>query len=98
MAYPTQEIDATINKTIDVAFVNQANFFNQVLGLANKSAAQLNNLTDNSFLQMEQIWQSTAARVLMTDKLAEDILAQRSAMNQPQAAPSFVVPQVLKPA
>ena len=68
MAYPATEIDATINKSMDSAFVLEQGFFNQVIGLSNKSAAQLNNLTDNSFLQMEQLWQANAAQGLMDNK------------------------------
>lgn len=97
MGYPATEIDATVNKSMDLAFVHESGFFNQVIGLANKSAQQLSNVTDNAFLQMVQLWQANAAQVLMDNKLAENILAQRSAMNQPQSAPSFVTPVVVKP-
>ena len=97
MAYPEAAIDATVAKAMDQAFVNQAAFFNQTIGLANKSAQQLSNITDNVFLQVTQLWQSTAAQVLMANKLAADILSQRSAQGQPQVAPSYVVPAVIKP-
>lgn len=97
MAYPDVAIDATINKAMDQGFVNEQSMFNQVIGLANKSAQQLSNVTDNAFLQMVQLWQANAAQVLMDNKLAENILAQRSAMNQPQIAPSYVAPVVVKP-
>lgn len=96
MAYPDVVVDATINKVLDQEFVNQAAMFNQTIGLSNKSAAQLSNVTDNAFLQMVQLWQANAAQVLMDNKLAETILAQRSAMNQPQIAPSYVSPVVVK--
>jgi hypothetical protein len=96
MAYPEATVDATVNKSMDMAFVNQSSFFNQTIGLANKSSQQLSNVTDNIFLQMVQLWQATSAQVLMTNRLAENILAQRSATNQPNIAPSVVEPVVVK--
>ncbi len=84
--YPAPTVDATINKSMDQAFVGAASLHQTVLALADKSAAQLSNLTDNSFNQQTQLWQSNAAQVLMGNKLAQDILHQRSAGGQPQAA------------
>jgi hypothetical protein len=60
--------------------------FQQVQALTNKSAAQLSNLTDNVFLQMTQLYQADAAQQLQTNKLASDVLAQRSVGGQPQSS------------
>jgi len=86
MAYPATEIDACIGKSMDVLFQGNVAQFQQVQALANKSAAQLSNLTDNVFLQMTQLYQANASQVLQTNRLASDILSQRSAGGQPQSS------------
>ena len=96
MGYPATDIDPTLNKELDVAVAEEMQAFRQTLFAANKSAQQLSNMTDNVFLQMTQLYQAMASQLVQTNKLASDILSQRSAMNQPQQAPSVVVPAVLK--
>jgi hypothetical protein len=96
MPYPATEVDAGIGKSMDVLFQGLVGQFQQVQALANKSAAQLSNLTDNIFLQMTQLYQASASQQLQMNKLAADILSQRSAMNQPQQAPSVIEPVVVK--
>ena len=97
MPYPATEIDATAAKAMDESFIEEMSMFRGVLAAANKSAQQLSNLTDNIFLQMTQLYQAQAAQLTQANKLASDILAQRSAMNQPQQAPSLIQPVVVKP-
>ena len=96
MAYPEATVDATINKAMDESFVEEMQSFKQVQFLNTKSAGALSNLTDNIFVQMTQLYQATASQLLQTNKLAGDILAQRSAMNHPQQAPSVIEPVVVK--
>ena len=86
MPYPATEVDATQCKAMDVLFQGNVAQFQQVQALSNKSAAQLSNVTDNVFLQMTQLYQASAAQQLQMNKLAADILAQRSAGGQPQAS------------
>jgi len=93
--YPADMIDATINKTLDEAFVGTMQAYSQVQAAANKSAQQLSNMTDNIFLQMTQLYQAQASQLVQMNKLAADILSQRSAMNQPQQAPSVIEPKVV---
>lgn len=94
--YPEPLVDATVAKAMDEAFVQQMQMFQQTLAASNKSAQQLSNLTDNIFLQMTQLYQAQASQLVQMNKLASDILAQRSAMNQPQQAPSVIEPVVVK--
>ena len=96
MAYPEATLDATQNKAMDVLFQGNVAQFQQIQALANKSAAQLSNLTDNIFLQMTQLYQANASQLVQENKLASDILQQRSAMNQPQQSPSVIEPVVIK--
>ena len=96
MPYPSPEIDATSNKAMDQAFVQGMQMYQQVQAASAKSAQQLSNMTDNIFLQMTQLYQAQASQLVQMNKLAADILSQRAAMNQPQQAPSVVVPAVLK--
>jgi hypothetical protein len=58
--------------------------FQQVQALANAANQQLANLTNNVFLQMTQLYQAMSAQLAQTNKMASDILAQRSAEYQPQ--------------
>jgi hypothetical protein len=97
MAYPATELDATANKLLDTAVLEESQSFRQLQFLAGKSAQQLSNCTDNIFLQMTQLYQAQASQLVQTNKLASDILAQRSSMNQPQQTPSFVTPVVVTP-
>jgi hypothetical protein len=85
MAYPETNIDAALEKSMDVLFQGNVAQFQQIQALSNKSSAQLSNLTDNVFLQMTQLYQANAANQLQTNKLASDILAQRAAGGQPQS-------------
>jgi hypothetical protein len=98
MPYPAPEIDATVNKAMDQCLVEEIQAFKANQFTASKSANQLSNLTDNVFLQMTQLYQAQAAQLVQTNKLAQDILSQRSAMNQPQQAPSVIEPVVVKAA
>lgn len=85
MPYPAAEIDATINKQLDVSTLGVMSSFQSNQFAASKSANQLSNLTDNIFAQLTQLYQAKAAQTLETDKLATQILAQRSAGGQPQS-------------
>ena len=86
MAYDPTVLQADIAEASSKLFATTVAQFSQVQALANKSAAQLSNMTDNVFLQMTQLYQATAAQLIQVSKLASDILQARSAGGQPQAS------------
>jgi hypothetical protein len=77
-------MDSLTASNVDKLFVGNIGQFQQVQALANKSATQLSNMTDNVFLQMTQLYQAQASQVVQDNKLAESILAERAAQYQPQ--------------
>jgi hypothetical protein len=84
-------VDATIAKAMDQALFDQAQIFRAQQTRATAGDAAVAELTRNVFLQGEQLIGAHAAQTLETDRLSQQILAQRSARDQPASTP-FAAP------
>ena len=84
------DVDPTIAKRMDMAFADQGEEFRSSANRAREGDAHVAELTRNAALQFQIIAGAHAAQ-----GLAGDILAQRSAGQQPQAAGG---PMPVKPA
>jgi len=86
MPYPSLEIDALIGKGMDQAFAEQREVFRHAQTEASAGNDKVAELTRNAFLNINTVAQATIADALLNGGLAKDILSQRSAGGQPNAA------------
>lgn len=96
MAYPESSIDATISKRMDMSFADQGDEFRAQTNRGRAGDAAVAELVRNGNARAALMIDARAAQVLLTDKLAEDILAQRSARDQPGST-AFALPVVPQP-
>ena len=77
-------IDETIRLAMDQSFAQVHTVFGQTATQIAAANRFVQEASQHQYLQSQQLIAATAAQQLMGNKLANDILAQRSAQYQPQ--------------
>lgn len=76
-------MDPTIKSVLEGSFAQQANAMGQITTLIAGNNQFVDQQSQLQYLTHNALINSTAAQVLMGNKLAQDILAQNSARDQP---------------
>jgi len=84
--YPMATVDAAVMARMDRSFADQGEVFRHAQNVASAGDDKVSEILRLGAAQMHEIVQAVAAGVLLNEGLAGNILAQRSAGGQPQAA------------